>query len=225
MYIIIAGGGIAGRLLARSLQDKNHDVVVIEQEYSLCEKIYAELGVVSVRGSAVDIDVLSEAGIEKADIAIAVMYKDEINLTFSLLAKSYNVPRIMVRMRRPEYKRVFEEAGATTISNVTELFLRHVMMEIENPNIRIITSLERGKAELIMVRIPKQAEIAGITINNLAQMKDFPKDSVFAGILNEASETITIPRGNHVINEGDKVFMVCQRDSFSTLSEMLTRTK
>ena len=224
MYIIIAGGGVSGRLLAEALQEKKHDVVVIEKETSRCEKIYAEIGVISVRGSSLDISTLKEAGIEKADIAIGTMYDDEDNLTFAILAKSFKVPQIMVRMRKPDYKTVFEVAGATTISNVTELFMRHVMMEIENPHVRIITSLERGKAELIMVRVPANAEVAGQTINDIVQRTDFPKHSVFAGVLNEASEQITIPRGNHVINEGDKVFIVCQRDSFSMISDMLTNT-
>ncbi len=225
MYIIIAGGGVAGRTLADNLQDRKHDVVVIEKDSALCEKIYAELGVISVKGSALDIGVLKEAGIEKADIAIGSMYEDENNLTFAILAKSFNVPNIMVRSRRPEYEKVFYVAGATTVSNVTDLFIRHILMEIENPNVRIITSLERGKAELIMVRIPEAADVAGTTINEIVQRKDFPRDSVFAGILNVTSETITIPRGNHVVNEGDKVFMVCQRDSFGAISDMLTKTK
>ena len=225
MYIIIAGGGVSGRMLAENLQERKHDVVVIETDKYLCERIYAELGVVTVNGSALDINTLKEAGIEKTDIVIGTTYEDEINLTFALLAKSFKVPRIMVRMRRPEYERVFEVAGATSISNVTELFIRHILMEIENPNVRIITPLERGKAELIMVKIPLDSAIAGITINDMVKSSDFPKDSVFAGILNEKSETITIPRGNHLINEGDKVFIVCQRDSFGVISDILTKTK
>jgi len=225
VYIIIAGGGVSGRMLAENLQERKHDVIVIEKDKELCEKIYAELGVVSVHGSSLDINVLKEAGIEKADIAIGTMYEDESNLTFAILAKSFNVPKIMVRMRRPEYEMVFEKAGATSISNVTDLFIRHIMMEIENPNVRIITPLERGKAELIMVRVPQNSALAGQMINDIVKNYNFPNDSVFAGILNEKSETITIPRGNHVINEGDKVFIVCQRDSFADISDILTRTK
>ncbi|MFC1855972.1 potassium channel family protein [Thermodesulfobacteriota bacterium] len=225
MYIVIGGGGVSGWMLAESLQERKHDVVVIEKDKDICEKIYAELGVVTVHGSSVDISVLEEAGIGKADIAIGTMYEDEANLTFAILAKSYNVPKIMVKMRRPEYERVFAVAGATSISNVTELFVRHMMMEIENPNVRIITPLERGKAELIMIRIPDNSALSGKTINEIVKSYDFPKDSVFAGILNEKSETITIPRGNHVINEGDKVFIVCQRESFSEISEILTMVK
>jgi trk system potassium uptake protein TrkA len=225
VYIIIAGGGVSGRMLAENLQERKHDIVVIEKDFALCEKIYAELGVVSVKGSALDINVLKEAGIEKADIAVGTLYEDEGNLTFAILAKSFNVPKIMVRLRRPEYEKVFEVAGATSISNVTDLFIRHIMMEIENPNVRIITPLERGKAELIMVKVPENSSLAGTTINEIAKDPDFPKDSVFAGILNKKAETITIPRGNHVINEGDKVFIVCQRESFSKISDILTRTK
>jgi len=81
MYIIIAGGGIAGRNLTKNLVQK-HDVIVIEKEQSVAEKIYSRYGAVTVLGSATRIDILKEAGIEKCDIAIAVMRDDADNLSF-----------------------------------------------------------------------------------------------------------------------------------------------
>ena len=71
MYIIIAGGGIAGSNLTKNLVEK-HDVIVIEKEQSTAEKIYSRYGAVTVLGNATKIDVLKEAGIEKCDIAIAL---------------------------------------------------------------------------------------------------------------------------------------------------------
>jgi len=126
MYIIIGGGGIAGGALARDLIDHKHSVVVVEPDREACETLYAQTGAVTVTGSALDINVLDEAGIGRADVAIAAMYRDVDNLTFSLLARSRRVPRIIAKMRDPSYRDAFEAAGVTTICDVVGMLRRKV---------------------------------------------------------------------------------------------------
>ena len=67
MYIIVAGGGMVGGQLARRLLEDKHDVVLIDADPEVCNKIYSQTGVVAITGSAKRIDVLKEAGIDKAD--------------------------------------------------------------------------------------------------------------------------------------------------------------
>ena len=62
MYIVIAGGGIVGGQLARRLLENKHDVVLIDPRKEVCDKLYAETGVVAVNGSNTNIDILKEAG-------------------------------------------------------------------------------------------------------------------------------------------------------------------
>ena len=104
MYIIVAGGGTAGSTISRHLLDRKHDVVVIELEREKCEELYAHSGIVTIHGDAKNIEILEEAGVERADAAVAALYKDEDNLTFALLAHSLKVPRIIVKMRDPAYR-------------------------------------------------------------------------------------------------------------------------
>lgn len=92
MYIIIAGGGIAGSNLTKNLVN-DHDVIVIEKDQQVAERVYSRYGAVTVLGNATRIDILKEAGIEKCDVAIAVMRNDADNLSFSLLAKNFGVKR------------------------------------------------------------------------------------------------------------------------------------
>jgi trk/ktr system potassium uptake protein len=96
MYILIAGGGIAGSGLAQALSERKHDVVVIDRDKERCEQLYAATGVITINGNCSDLSTLKAAGIEKADTAIGALYRDSDNLTFAILAKSFQVPRVMV---------------------------------------------------------------------------------------------------------------------------------
>ena len=104
MYIVITGGGMVGGGLVRMLLDNKHDVVLIEKNKETCDKLYAETGVVAINGSATSIEALNEAGINKADVLVAATGQDADNLACAILAKSFEVPQIIVRMRDPAYK-------------------------------------------------------------------------------------------------------------------------
>ncbi|MBN2594586.1 MAG: TrkA family potassium uptake protein, partial [Sedimentisphaerales bacterium] len=107
MYIVVAGGGMVGGGLVRSLLDNKHDVVLIEQHKEICDQLYAETGVIAITGSATSIQALTEAGIRKADVLVAATGRDADNLACAILAKSFEVPRVIVRMRDPAYKNAY----------------------------------------------------------------------------------------------------------------------
>jgi len=131
MYIVIGGGGIAGTVLARALIDMKHDVVVIDPDREVCESLYADSGAVTVNGSATDIKTLKEAGMEKADVAIACMYKDADNMSFCLLARSLGVPRIITKMRDPDYEAAFRAAGVDFICDMIAILKKEVLADLQ----------------------------------------------------------------------------------------------
>ncbi len=131
MYIVIGGGGIAGSALAKSLTDLKHDVVVIEPNKDACEALYAETGAVTVNGSATEIRTLQEAGVDRADVAIACMYRDSDNMSFALLSRSLGVPRIIAKMRDPNYKVAFDAAGVNFVCDMIEMLKTEVLAELE----------------------------------------------------------------------------------------------
>ncbi len=222
MYIVIAGGGIAGSGLASVLIERKHDVVIIEKDRERCKQLYAELGVVVVNGSATDINSLKEAGIEKADVAIGALYMDNQNLTFAILAHSFNVPKIMVKMRVPEYLEAYKIAGVSVVCNMIDLFKNTILNELENPKVRIVTPLEDSDASLVMIRFPDTEDSEGITVAELSQTGPFAKNCVFAGIMKERTDRIIMPRGSDKIYPGDKIFLVTDRDRISKISAFLS---
>ena len=73
MYIVIAGAGLVGCGLAKALVASRHDVVVVDPDKSVCEWVASHLGALALNGSATNIEILEQAGIEKADVAVATM--------------------------------------------------------------------------------------------------------------------------------------------------------
>ncbi len=222
MYIIIAGGGIAGSTLARELSDHKHDVVVIDKDREKCKLLYATSGVVTVHGDARDIDILRQAGIDKADVLLAVLYRDTDNLTVSLLAKSEGVPKIMVKMRDPSYEKPYRLAGVTHLCDMNSMLRHKVIIELESPVIKVITSLEHGEAQLVMFQIPSNWPAEGIAIQELAKDPAFSGNCIFAGILDESrGKKIIVPHGPDRLYAGNTVFMVAGRRSLKSIEEYL----
>lgn len=222
MYIVIAGGGIVGRKITEHLA-KKHDVVVIDKDPKACEEIYAKYGAIAIHGDATNIRTLRDAGIEKADYALGVMRYDAANLLFSLLAKNHHVDHIFVRMRDPDYEDAYRIAGATNIAASVEMMVTKFVLDIENPEIRRVASLGNGKAEVSIITIPEKAKHNGMTISEIVSQEAFPDDCIIAGIFDQHSDQLIIPRGNRKIYAAHQLFLIAPHDSIEKAAKLLRK--
>src|SRR5512143_2560301 len=109
MYIVVAGGGKVGFYLAKALVNEGHEVLVIERDRRKCEVIAEDLGSVVMRGDAAEAATLGEAGVNRADVVVAVTGDDEDNLVICQMAKrKFQVPRTIARINNPKNERIFK---------------------------------------------------------------------------------------------------------------------
>lgn len=221
MYIVVVGGGMVGGRLVRRLSQGKHDVVLIDPHEDICKKVYAETGVVAIQGSGSDIEVLKESGIEKADVVVAATGEDADNLLVTILAKSLDVPQIIVRMRNPDYENAYRVAGANAIVRVIDLMVNQIVMEIEHPAVRKITTIGGGRANIFMVVVPKGANVVGKSVVSIAQSQEFPPECTFVAVYNQQTEEFSIPRGGQVINEGDELFVISRPESIKKVVDFI----
>lgn len=87
MYIIIIGCGKVGLSLAEQLSDENHDITLVDSSADKLQNLSDDLDVMKILGNGASISTLQDAGIERADILIAVTGSDELNLLCCLIAK------------------------------------------------------------------------------------------------------------------------------------------
>jgi len=214
----MVGGG-----LVRRLMDNKHDVVLVEQSKELCNALYAETGVIAINGSGTSVDALKEAGLDKADVVVATTGSDAVNLAAAVIAKSFEVPEIIVRMRNPGYRNPYRLAGATKIIRVTDLMVNQMMIYIENPQVRRITTIGGGKADVFVVIVPEGASLAGKSIVAITSDSEFPAQCVFVAVYNQEKDEFCIPRGKQVINEQDELFLISPAENIKQVVDLLTR--
>lgn len=207
MRVVIAGAGMTGRRLMAKLTTDHYDVVAIDLNRAVCEMVSAKLGVSAICGNATDVATLEEAEIEQADVAVGMMHQSADNLAFSLLAKSSGVKRVITRMANPKYAGAYQQAGVTTVIDVTGLFLDRLVLEIERPEIHEIASFGAGAGTIIGVTVPEKSHIVGRTIHDVTSDKRYPKDCLIVGIFHGETERLIIPKGNEVIGAGDQLVL------------------
>ena len=104
MKVIICGAGQVGFNIARHLSGENIDVTVIDHDAEQIRKVSDGLDVQALQGFASHPDMLEQAGVEDADMLIAVTQSDEINMIACQVAHSlFNVPTKIARVRHQAY--------------------------------------------------------------------------------------------------------------------------
>ena len=103
MKIILVGGGKVGTALARQLSEEGHNVTVIDTNKARVEHLSESYDVMGIVGNGSSITTLSEAGIEEADVFIAVTGSDELNLLCCMFAKKAGHCHAIARVRNPSY--------------------------------------------------------------------------------------------------------------------------
>lgn len=125
MYIVIAGAGGVGALLAKTLGDRGHNVVVVERDKSVCADLAAEVAGLVINGDATDKGALEDAGTSRADIFVAVMGSDSDNIVSCLLAKSdFKVPRVIAKVSDVRKAKLLQGAGIDFILSVPFVTLK-----------------------------------------------------------------------------------------------------
>ena len=223
MYIVVAGLGLVGGELARRLVENKHDVVVIDTDGTACQRMYEQFGVVAINGDVARVDILEQAGIDKADVFVGATGNDAVNLTAAILARSFGVSEVVVRMRNSAYENAYRLAGVTSIMRVTDIMVNQMMMEIEKPKVRTLMRIGGGKAVIYSVNVPEGAHAAGQTVENIAQNPKFPSRCVVLAVYRRESGELIIPRGSQSIFERDELFLISPGEDINAVSDFLTR--
>ena len=123
MFVVIVGCGRVGSAVAKSMLSDGHDVSVVDEDpeaIALLEKgqdrSWEELGGSFTVGTALEIDALLEAGIERADAFVASTDGDNTNLVIAQVAqRRFGVPKVVVRVLDPARAKWYREQGLSTI--------------------------------------------------------------------------------------------------------------
>ncbi|HOK42102.1 MAG TPA: NAD-binding protein [Thermoclostridium caenicola] len=132
MNVFIIGAGKVGYYLVKTLLPNKHKITVIEKNQEYCSKLASDLEVAVVHGDGTDINLLSEAGAQHADVFIAVTGQDQDNLIACQLAKrNFHVRRTIARVNNPKNIAVFEKLGVDISVSSTSIIAEMIEKEID----------------------------------------------------------------------------------------------
>jgi trk system potassium uptake protein TrkA len=219
--IIIAGGGRVGSVLAARLVAEQHTVTVIEKDATVCNRIFEEVGAVTVCGDATNPRVLEAAGIASADVAAGVLARDSENLAFAMLVRSTSGARIMVRMLDTSYREAYRLSGVKELVAEAEVVVAKMTTAIDFPQVAGTLPLGDGDTLLFELALPLRARMAGQTVAQVRSTPGFPRECVFIGMVDPQGRA-TLPEGSTVLKAGHTVILVSRRSQLASAVEFLS---
>ncbi|HEY7270157.1 MAG TPA: TrkA family potassium uptake protein [Dehalococcoidia bacterium] len=218
MFIVVAGAGKVGFHLARALV-ADHELLIIEMDPGRSDYVAEELGdEVVMQGDACDAATMERAGMERADLVVAVTGDDEDNLTFCQIAKAkFNVPRAVARINNPQNETLFKQLGIDATVSATTLIMAHIEQELPWSGLIPLLTLRTHGLEIVEVRVPPDAAIIGKSIRQLL----LPQGSLLVLVI-DASGSPHLPAGDTVIHNEDIVLAVTDIENEESLRSALT---
>jgi trk/ktr system potassium uptake protein len=203
VYVIIAGGGKVGWNLARELIAKDHEVTLVEGDRSRYLTVEQELEHAIQYGDATELWVLERAGIQRADLVIAVTGDDEDNLLICQLAKDkYLCDRIIARVNNPRNRQYFELLGIQPVVSATDLILRLIEHEVPSYGLVHLLDLRDEDLEIIEIEVSPGAPAAGKEVQEV----DLPDGVLIISVLRNGRGFV--PKADTIIEADDEVLLV-----------------
>jgi len=159
LKIIIVGCGKVGTTLVERLSKENHDITVVDIDPQIVQRVAGTYDVMGIPGNGASYNVQIDAGIENADLIIAVTESDELNLLCCTIAKKVGDCAAIARVRNPDYSAELSylraQLGISLIINPELETAAEIARLLRLPTALEISSFARGHVEIVKFKIPE----------------------------------------------------------------------
>jgi trk/ktr system potassium uptake protein len=226
MKIVILGVGQVGSSVAESLVSEQNDITVVDLDPQRLRALQERLDLRTVLGNGAHPSVLVEAGIEDADLLVAVTQSDETNLVACrLAARMFNVPRRIARVRATDYlanERVLGEDGFDVDLSICpeQILTEYIVKLVEFPEALQVLDFASGKVSLVAVRAFRGGPLVGHPLKDLR--RHIPNIDTRIVAIFRGDRSI-LPDGDTLIEAGDEVFCLAASEHIREVMHELRR--
>ncbi len=208
MKIIIVGLGKVGATLADELCEEGHDITVIDTRQERVENFASQYDLMGIHGNGASHSTQMEAGIETADLFIAVTGSDELNLFCCLIAKQAGKCETIARVRNPEYNTeidfIREKLGLSFVINPEMAAAREISRNLRFPSAIEVDSFVRSRVEILKFRLNEGTVLDGLRVSDLPNK--IGAEVLICAV--ERGEEVIIPNGNTSLQAKDLISIV-----------------
>lgn len=209
MRIVVIGAGAVGSHLADQLSHEGQDVVVIESDAARAEEVQAEIDCLVIHGNGASHEILVKAGVDRADLVIAVSSSDAVNLLAAHAAGRLGTARRIARVEDPQLRDEAMALGVDLIIDPTEATARELVLLLKQRGVAELIEFADGRLDLIGGFISADAPVAGLTLSELRDRVSGWSWIVVAIVRD--GETM-IARGSTRVLAGDHVLFMAETD-------------
>ncbi len=208
MNIIIVGCGKVGQTLASELNEEGNNITVIDKDSSIVSAVAARYDVMGVVGNGATASIQAEAGIDSADLLIAVTGSDELNLLCCMVAKRKGHTEVIARLKNPDYSTEADylknELGLAMVINPEEVVAEEIARVLRFPSATKIETFAKGRVEMVTFRLPEGSPLAGLSVREIAVK--LRADVLICTV--ERGDEVFIAKGDLVFEEKDVISLI-----------------
>lgn len=221
--IVIVGGGQVGFYLAKTLSEEHYDISIIDIDPQKCKRAREHLDALIIEGHGAQGNVLAQANTAAADLFIAVTRLDEINIVACMKARKMNPKvRTIARVRSDDYVGPnnlldLKAEGIDMIINPERTAALEIQQLVQNAIAQEIMPYADGRLFMVALTPTPESDLMHHSLREIGKMfTELPFRTV---AIDREGQTI-IPHGEHVFQEGDKIFVMCRRERLDEMYQI-----
>ena len=227
MKIVIAGAGEVGSHLAKMLSGEANEITVIDERQERLDALSATCDIITVEGNPSAIKVLQDAGVEHADLFIAVNPSDsqDVNVVSAMLAKKLGSKKATARINNEEYlsyenKYLFTEMGIDLMFYPEKIAASEIIDLLKRTASTDSMDFARGKLQVAVFKLEEESSLIGMNMAEFSAVATEEGHNFRVVAIARGNETI-IPRFDTKFKYHDLVFIVSKREGMNLLMKYI----
>ncbi len=224
MYIVIVGLGQVGRHMLEVLEWEKHDVVAIDRDPQVMADVEEHHDVATLVGYGANEQILRQAGVERADLVVAVTNNDEVNLITALGARRLGARRAVARVQGEAWSDQREGVaygmlGVDVVINPRLLLAREIAKVARSHGALEVIDLANDRVELVQVELHKGCRMLKKPLSKL----DLPDNCLVAAIVR--NDELSVPGGADVLRVEDRIYLLGRRENIEEAEDLFTLSR
>lgn len=221
--IIISGGGVIGEAICSKIKENrllsSHDLIIIEKDlYRARELSRLYPKALILNGSALDYDILREAGTDRASVYVSVMNNNENNILSSMLAKKMGARYSIALSTNKLYSQLLPDRFIDAIVNPETITVTRILQNLRRGHIRALHSIRDMRVELIEAVVTENCGIIDVPFSELSLKKNIS----ILGLYRPESNEVIFPKSTTVIEPKDHVVIMANKVGFEEVEELFS---
>ena len=223
MNIIIAGDGEVGFYLAKSLNELDHNITVVDPHSDLLNRLQSEADLLTITGNSTSPEVLQQANVSSCDLFLSVLHEENINLITCMVASKLGAKKTVARISTAELlkdknKGMFRDLGVDEMVCPERIAAKEITNLLNNSVATEFFDFSGGLLTMCLVRLEEGSPIVGRSVRELLQIYNTLQVRVVAVLRN--AETI-IPHAFFEFKAGDLCYIISKPNQMESVKKLV----